>query len=41
MTLAWEEEVLGQVEERLRVQLQTLSPDALLEERKWRSVDPP
>jgi len=41
MTLAWEEEVLGQVEERLWVRLQALALDALIEEGKWRSVDPP
>jgi len=39
--LAWEEGVLGQVEERLGAQLQLLPPGSLFEEVKWRSEDPP
>jgi len=41
MTPAWEEGALGQGGEHPQVQFQTPSPDALIREGKWRSVDPP
>jgi len=41
MNLAWEEGVLGQVEEHLWAQLQLLPPDLLVEKERWHSEGPP